>query len=361
MNRKFTGFQMLEGPRNAGTLIVGLLLCWAALSPLPASGATYQVKRDGTGDFTTIQAAIDVAVDGDVILVHPGTYYENIRFEGKNITLRSLDPEDDAIVASTVIDGGQNGSVVRFAGTEDERCELSGLTITNGQSDYGGGIHGGRYHAGAVITGCTISGNGVTYFGGGLYRCSGPISNCTITGNSAAWGGGLFCCIGTISNCTINGNSAYYGGGLCDCWAISNCTIISNSAGEGGGVYGCDGIISRCTINDNSASESGGGLYLCYCRISNCTISGNSAEGGGGLARCMARIRNCTISGNSAPGQYEGGGGLYRCTVTISNCTAATRQSTAAGFPTVTARSATARSAATLRPGAAGCITGMAP
>ena len=41
------------------------------------------------GDFPTIQAAIDAAMDGDEVEVHPGTYNETINFLGKAITVRS--------------------------------------------------------------------------------------------------------------------------------------------------------------------------------------------------------------------------------------------------------------------------------
>ena len=43
------------------------------------------------GDQPTIQAAIGVAVNGDDVVVAPGTYFEAINFNGKAITVRSSD------------------------------------------------------------------------------------------------------------------------------------------------------------------------------------------------------------------------------------------------------------------------------
>jgi len=44
------------------------------------------------GKYRTIQLAIDAAKDGDVIIVQPGVYYEQIDFLGKNITVQSINP-----------------------------------------------------------------------------------------------------------------------------------------------------------------------------------------------------------------------------------------------------------------------------
>jgi serine protease len=53
-------------------------------------------------DQPTIQAAINAAANGDVIQVAPGTYIENINFQGKAIRLSS-----DQGPQVTVIDGSR--------------------------------------------------------------------------------------------------------------------------------------------------------------------------------------------------------------------------------------------------------------
>ncbi|MDO9578254.1 MAG: hypothetical protein Q7J16_10250 [Candidatus Cloacimonadales bacterium] len=50
---------------------------------------TWHIKLDGTGDFTTIQEGINASVNSDTVLVYPCTYFENLDFNGKNITLCS--------------------------------------------------------------------------------------------------------------------------------------------------------------------------------------------------------------------------------------------------------------------------------
>jgi len=102
--------------------------------------------------FKTIQEGIVAAADGDTVVVGPGTYVENIRFEGKNIVLRSTNPLDPEVARGTIIDGGGVDSVVSFSGTEGQSCVLAGFTIQNGRADYGGGVRGGTQDAATLAT-----------------------------------------------------------------------------------------------------------------------------------------------------------------------------------------------------------------
>ena len=161
------------------------------------------------GPKETIQAAIDLADEGDIVNVAKGIYHENIIFNGTNITLTSTDPDDPNIVAETVINGGGLGQVVTFAGNENPGCILSGFTITGGYtSEHGAGIQGSGTTA--TISMCVIRDNIADGAGGGINQCHGTISRCIITENQANWGGGLAGCYGTLVNCVVNNNTAIY-------------------------------------------------------------------------------------------------------------------------------------------------------
>ena len=92
---------------------------------LPAIGysATYYVPDD----YPTIQEAINGSLDGDTIIVRPGTYMENINFIGKAITLKS---EQGSVF--TILDGNQTGRPVKFDHGEGKDSVIQGFTITNG-------------------------------------------------------------------------------------------------------------------------------------------------------------------------------------------------------------------------------------
>ncbi len=109
---------------------------------------TIIVNVNGSGDFATIQKGIDASTNGDTVLVYPGTYYENVNFNGKNITLASLEltTNDESYIDSTIIDGNQTGSCIRL--DNEETAVIRGFSITNGYGDFlqsnvghiGGGI-----------------------------------------------------------------------------------------------------------------------------------------------------------------------------------------------------------------------------
>jgi hypothetical protein len=230
-------------------------------------------------NYSTIQAAINAANNYDEVVVKTGTYYENIDFQGKKITVRSdfdLDPGTyDIIPEFTVIDGGYIGTVVMFKNGEDENSVLEGFTLRNGQAQ------------------------AVTYGAGGGIYCSGSsptIKNNIIVNNEADNGAGIYSSFGspTVTHCKIIDNDAANGGGGIYCGsnaaAISNNIIIGNFADAGGGLYftgkGLTGppVVTNNMIAWNRGNLYGGGIY-CFSTdltATNNSISENTGDDGGG-------------------------------------------------------------------------------
>ena len=121
-------------------------------------------------DQPTIQAGINVTTNGDTVLIQPGTYYENINYNGKNITVGSLflTTQDTTFISQTVIDGYYNSHVVEFSSGESNDAILTGLTIRNGSSVHGGGIYIIN-SSNPTLTYSIIESNTATWDGGGIY------------------------------------------------------------------------------------------------------------------------------------------------------------------------------------------------
>src|ERR1035437_10871585 len=74
------------------------------------------VPGGGTPSYSTIQAAVNVSVTGDVIWVQPGIYHESVVFRFMDITLTSTNPSDATVTRSTIIAGNGTRSTVMIAG-----------------------------------------------------------------------------------------------------------------------------------------------------------------------------------------------------------------------------------------------------
>ena len=179
----------------------------------------------------TIQAGINASVNGDTVLVHPGTYYENIDYLGKSITVSSLEMTtgNESYIASTIINGNQSGSCVRIA-DDITNAVLRGFSITNGSGSF-------YYHS--------IRGGGILVKNNATVN----IINCSIFENAAESGGGI-CLLQSdvhLEGTSIRNNVANAGGGIflyehshdtnLTFSSQNRCSLYNNYAGNGLDMY----------------------------------------------------------------------------------------------------------------------------
>jgi hypothetical protein len=199
------------------TLSLAIFLLMTFAIPFTGFGAILHVPSA----YGSIQQGIDAASPSDIVLVEPGTYYENLNLNGKNIILCSnyFLTGNTSFITNTIIDGNYYGRVITINQGENSSCQVVGFTIQNGNSSsetdeqYGGGIF--ISFSSPQILHCVLQNNYAPVGGGGLAvwgSGSDPkVMNCTIQNNSSdAFGGGVF--MGDcgpdaeVVNCIISGN-----------------------------------------------------------------------------------------------------------------------------------------------------------
>ena len=300
----------------------------AITASLCIAGASLAEDIHVPGDYKRIQEAIDASAEGDNILVHAGTYSENIWIVNRNITIVST----DGIGKATIV-AKEDGPTV-FVASGCCGLTLNGFQIEGGSNwdGYGGGVS--IWNAGPLIQNCTIA-NNTAEFGGGMgvviaedTLCDPVINNCNFLENDSTYHGGGLAFIASgqeagpeIRGCTFEDNiAAGQGGGLymesAQDALVDNCTFISNDAQEwGGAIYGLlgsDTVVSRSGFISNQA-QVGGAISLntdSDATINRCGITGNVAGGwGGGIAieGADAEIADSLLVHNFS---YGRGGGI---------------------------------------------------
>ncbi len=252
------------------------------------SGATLHVP----GQYPTIQAGIDAAVDGDTVLVGTGEYAitEPVTFRGKAVTLcGECGPELTTIrMSETPIDPNR-ASIVVFENGETAESVLQGFALMDA-------LHSGvviRNASRATIKNCIISSNNAR---GVLcrYESHATLESCVIADNLVSghtYGGGIFCgspalpdpSSVTLIACVIARNLATYGGGAFLAGStpstLINCLVIENRAGgHSPGIMGGARLIN-CTVARNrgttNASGWGGAAISGGRELTNCILWGN--------------------------------------------------------------------------------------
>lgn len=243
-------------------------------------------------DYSNIQMAIDASSNGGIVLINDGIYSgvgnRDIKFRGKQITVRSLNGPD-----STVIDcEGTYTDMHRgflFDQNEASTSVLDGIRMQNGFSVEGAGIliRSGAY---PVVRNCQIVHCDATSYGGGIraYNSHFTLINTEIRDCYASDGGGGIALFGGESLQPLLFRSHF----------------IDNAAGmeQGGGVFIQDNsepIITSCEFEYNA-----GIALVMDSGINSKIILGNTlfSENCGGvyIKRGRAEIINCTFAGNDS-------------------------------------------------------------
>jgi PGF-pre-PGF domain-containing protein len=239
---------------------------------------TIIVNSSGSADFTTIGDAIDVALDGDTILVEPGTYTENLVFSDANISLLSStdNPEDVHIVspdsdeytihitADNITISGVNVSG-GFAGIYAYRSDGCNITNCYAMDNSMFGIY--LYHSqNNTILNCTMSDN--TGYGLAVMRSA----NNYLANNSVA--NSMFNCafddeISSVDTSnTINGKPIYY--------LVDYSNIVLGPSSNAGLVHLIN--CSNITVQDIGIENNNCGFFMYNCtnvNVSNFTSSYN--------------------------------------------------------------------------------------
>jgi Bacterial Ig-like domain (group 3)/Right handed beta helix region len=251
-------------------------------------------------DVPTIQQAINQAHNGDMVLVAPGTYDENIDFLGKSIEVTS-EGGSNAGASHTIIMGA-DGATVSFQSNEPSGAILKGFTITHqspgGQTRPGEGI----FISGASPT---ISDDLVTRNDGCGISITGPSSSPAISGNDISWN-----FAGATSANPRCGTLQYpltdgIGIGIFDAGsvAILNNTIQGNNTVSlvntcGGGIWALGA--TKLTIANNAISRNTNVQEGAY---------SSSAGGGGGGGIFVAGIGDLALIQNLVYSNVVLGGG----------------------------------------------------
>jgi hypothetical protein len=328
------------------------------LSPEPAFATNYTVGIAPCS--STIQACIDLAANGDTIIIPAGTYNESLTLN-KAISLTG------ALSTTTLIHaiGGQR--VITVTGSViSNSVIISGLTFYGGNADVGGGIVITNF-AGIQLTNVVITNNVASQDGGGIYIdhfSAADIYGSKIISNTATsnWGGGIYNNnLVTLTKSIVYGNTASNGaaGGIFNYWIVTiiSTTVQNNRAigAGGGGIAGFGGslFVTDSTFLNNDASPSGGGGAISISsgnllQISNSTFSNNTSSSPGAISifdtplnisnsslisnyggissNAALLINNTTFMSNTGGGALSSGG-----TATVTNSRFYTNTATQGG------------------------------
>ncbi|HEY1646661.1 MAG TPA: Ig-like domain repeat protein [Terracidiphilus sp.] len=309
----------------------------AVTTPIPNLVVTTAADDAGTVSNCTPQSTPGTGTDAacslrDALLYAASAGAANISFDStafaatntaaqNTITLGSAGtltiPTNTAITGATSGSGATLTNLVTVSGNNTHTVftvnsgitgvVIANLTITKGNSGFGGGI----YNAGTLtVTGSTFSGNASSNSGGGIYNSASStltLTGSTFSGNSATnYGGGIYNGASstlTVTGSTFSGNSTsiYDGGGIQNSGTVTgtNITVSGNTSGRYGGGIEEGGGSSLTLANSIVAGNSANSRYADVGAVSFTNNGGNQASN--------STSTTSTINASLAPlGSYGG-------------------------------------------------------
>ena len=267
-NQVDTGYPSDQVTIDEGTVVSG------------SCTATINVEQDGTGDFTTIQEAIDLAPIGSTVQIGAGTWPGGWTTRARAINIKGT--PDIGNPPLTIIDGGGTETGITVVGNGGGQTTISDLIITDCFTrDGGAGMSVGN--ANLTITSCIFQQNQASADAGGIL----------FTGSTA-----------TLIGCEFIQNTATgsQGGAM----LLNDASSVTISGGK---------------FNENMALNGGGAIYVAddghlTCRTSSFRVNSVSPRYQGGAilvtSTATAELVGNYFCGNSPDGiggNYNDGGG----------------------------------------------------
>ena len=242
-----------------------------------ASATTYTVLPDGSGDYPTIQAAINASADGDVVELGNGTFQgpgnRDIQYFDKLITVRSQSGDPGACIVDCQGSAAESHRGFDLVGALTSQAVLEGVTITHAYGEYWACA---VYCASAAtVRNCVLRDNRSGDYGGAGATCHGSSCNATFTqcwftenfataGGSAVWVGENGA-TPRFQSCYFVNNAGYA------CMASGSSAEFIDCAFSGGTLGGWGAFelwsgsitLSNCTITDFGPSPSGAVIWAC--------------------------------------------------------------------------------------------------
>lgn len=290
-----------------------IVICLVALLSLSTSAhsATLTVRQDGTGQFTTINAAKAAAVSGDIIEVGPGVYPEEVDFSFA-VTLVSTDG-----AATTILDGENIRRILIFrAGAGSV---VDGFTLRRGFQVSSGAALRVQLGARASARNCVFESNHVDFDGGAVIcRDLGSqldIADCTFRSNTAdRYAGAVLIVesgIMTIDRCEFMENSAPWNGAIATntgaVYHLSNSLFVGN-LGDAAAIYSTESspTISNNTFHANTGMNGSVQITFSNANFNRNIVSGNL--GGPGLVAYANDTsgHSCNVYWNNSQGAVVG-------------------------------------------------------